>query len=125
MLVGAIRNATLRLDSWCIVLGIQRRRGSSRSSFVVPFIYFACRIAQGATVRVVMRKEGSNGPPHRAGTLQAGQLFDVSEEIGTTHLPYTSSNNALRTSLDDPLLQKRAGRREGKCRSIERWSVLN
>ena len=41
-----------------------------------------------------------------------------------TH-PYASRNNALRTSLDDPLLQKRMGRRAGRCRSIECWSALN
>lgn len=68
-------------------------------------------------------------PPYCACARGAGSLRFLSEEIAVvinriTH-PYTLSNNALRTSLDDPLLQKRAGRRAGRCRSTECWSVLN
>ena len=67
-------------------------------------------------------------PPHCAGTRTAFGLDFLSEEVTVvvrriTH-PYTSRNNALRTSLDDPLLQKREGRREGKCRSIGCWLAL-
>ena len=56
-----------------------RRDSGSRSSLVVPFIRFECRVTQGTTVHVIAYEKGSGSPPHRAGTLQAGQSFDVPE----------------------------------------------